>query len=88
VRGYHRGENPSRWRGHLDKLITARSRVRKVKHHAALDYRELPSFMAALSREQGIAARALEFLILTAARNGEVIGAPHRVQRQSLDGAR
>jgi integrase len=75
VRGYRQGENPARWRGHLDKLLPARARVRKVKHHAALAYEELPNFMAALSRERGIAARALEFLILTTARTGEVIGA-------------
>lgn len=69
------GENPARWRGHLDKLLPARARVRKVKHHAALPYDELPQFMAALRTQDGVAARALEFLILTAARTGEVIGA-------------
>jgi integrase len=49
--------------------------VRKVKHHAALPYAELPEFMAALRTQDGVSARALEFLILTAARTGEVIGA-------------
>jgi integrase len=75
VRGYRIGENPARWRGHLDHLLPARSRVRKVEHHAALAYAELPSFLAALRAQEGIAARALEFAILTAARTGEVIGA-------------
>jgi integrase len=75
VRGYRGGENPARWRGHLDKLLPARSKVRKVEHHAALPYAELPGFLVALREHQGIAARALEFTILTAARTGEVIGA-------------
>ena len=75
VRGYREGENPARWRGHLDKLLPARAKVRKIKHHAALPYDELPAFMAVLRGQEGIAARALEFLILTAGRTGEVIGA-------------
>jgi integrase len=75
VRGYRSGENPARWRGHLDKLLPARSKVRKVKHHAALPFADLPDFMAALRTQEGTAARALEFAILTAARTGEVIGA-------------
>jgi integrase len=75
VRGYRQGYNPARWRGHLDKLLPARAKVRKVKHHAALPYVELPAFMATLRAQGGVAARALEFLILTAARTGEVIGA-------------
>jgi len=75
ARGYREGENPARWRGHLDKLLPARTKVRKVKHHAALPYDELPDFMTALRAQEGVSARALEFLILTAARTGEVIGA-------------
>ena len=75
VRGERGGENPARWRGHLDKLLPARSKVRQVEHHAALPYAELPAFLASLREQEGIAARALEFLILTAARTGEVIGA-------------
>ena len=75
VRGHRKGENPARWRGHLDKLLPARSKVRKVEHHAALPYAELPDFIAALRGQEGIAARALEFTILTAARTGEAIGA-------------
>lgn len=75
VRGYRDGENPARWRGHLDKLLPARAKVRKVKHHAALPFADLPDFMSALRAQDGTAARALEFAILTAARTGEVIGA-------------
>jgi integrase len=75
VRGYRDGENPARWRGHLDKLLPARSKVRKVEHHAALRYAELPGFMEALREQQGNSARALEFAILTAARTGEIVGA-------------
>lgn len=75
VRGHRAGENPARWRGHLDKLLPARSKVARIKHHAALPYGELPAFMEELRGRDGIAARALEFAILTAARTGEVIGA-------------
>jgi integrase len=75
VRDYRDGENPARWRGHLDQLLPARSKVREVEHHAALPYAELPGFLVALRKQEGIAARALEFLILTAARTGETIGA-------------
>ena len=48
VRGYRGGENPARWRGHMDKLLPARSKVRRVAHHAALPYAELPDFLATL----------------------------------------
>jgi len=75
VRGYRKGDNPARWRGHLDKLLPKRSKVAKVEHHPALPYAELPEFVKALRAQAGTAARALEFLILTAARSGEVIGA-------------
>jgi integrase len=75
VRGYRTGENPARWRGHLDKLLPARSKIQRVQHHPALPYNELADFMDALEGQDGTAARALEFLILTAARTGEIIGA-------------
>lgn len=74
VRGYRDGENPARWKGHLDHLLPAKSKVRRVRHHAAMPYAEVPGFMAALRQENGIGARAFEFLILTAARTGEVTG--------------
>ncbi len=75
VRGYRSGENPARWRGHLDHLLPARSKVRMVKHHAALPYSEIGAFMKDLRGMEGAGAAALEFLILTVARTGEVIGA-------------
>jgi integrase len=75
VRGYRAGENPARWRGHLDHLLPARSKVKKTKHHAALPYAETPAFVAELQKRGGTAARALEFAILTAARSGEVLRA-------------
>jgi integrase len=81
VRGYREGENPARWRGHLDKLLPARSRVRQVRHLAALPYYDLPLFIANLRRRNAFAARGLEFLILTAARTGEVIGARDKVEQ-------
>jgi integrase len=69
------GDNPARWRGHLDKLLPVKSKVRQVEHHAALPFGEIPAFMTALRQENGNAARALEFTILTAARTSEVLGA-------------
>ncbi len=75
ARGYRTGENPARWRGHLENLLPSRSKVRRVEHHAALAYPEIGAFMAELRQQEGVAARALEFAILTAARTGEVIGA-------------
>ena len=75
VRGFRQGDNPARWRGHLEKLLPHHSKVRRVVHHAALSYVELPNFLTRLRARDGTAARALEFMILTAARTGEVIGA-------------
>jgi integrase len=75
VRNLRTGDNPARWRGHLEHVLPARARLAKPKHHAALAYSEVPAFMAALKQRDGVAARALEFTILTAARTGEVIGA-------------
>jgi integrase len=75
VRGYRSGDNPARWKGHLSEVLPARGQIAKVEHHAALPYRELPGFMQELRTREGVAARALEFTILTASRTGEVIGA-------------
>src|SRR5665213_258341 len=75
ARGYRQGENPARWRGHLENLLPRPSKVRQVEHHAALPYAEIGAFIVELQKQNGTAARALEFLILTAARTGEVIGA-------------
>jgi integrase len=75
ARGFRQGDNPARWRGHLDKLLPKKSKVRRVEHHAALPYPEIATFITELRQQQGVAARALEFAILTAARTGEVIAA-------------
>jgi len=82
ARGYRDGENPARWRGHLDHLLPARNKVRRVKHFAALPYAGLPALTAKLRAQPELPARALEFLILTAARTGEVLGA----QWDEIDG--
>lgn len=75
ARGYRAGENPARWRGHLDKLLPARAKVQRVKHFAAMPYAEVPVYMRVLARTSGVAALALRFTILTAARTGDTIGA-------------
>jgi integrase len=75
ARGYRRGENPARWRGHLENLLPRRSKVRRIEHHAALPYDDIGAFMVELRQQNGVAARALEFAVLTAARTGEVTGA-------------
>lgn len=75
VAGHRQGDNPARWRGHLDQVFPAPSKVSRVSHFAALPFADLPAFVGALRERPGIAARALEFAILTAARSGEVRGA-------------
>src|SRR5262245_53411184 len=74
AQGLRSGENPARWRGHLDQLLPKRQRLTRG-HHPAMDYAELPAFMRDLRARQATAALALEFAILTAARSGEVLGA-------------
>jgi integrase len=78
VRGFRHGVNPAQWKGNLAHILPPRARVRKVAHHAALPFDEMPTFLAALRSRQGMAARALEFTALTAARTGEVLGARWR----------
>ena len=75
VRGFREGENPARWRGHLDKLLANPSKVTQVVHHPALPLGKLPAFVADLRGREGFGARALEMVLLTAARSGEVRGA-------------
>lgn len=75
VQKYREGENPARWRGHLDKLLPNPSRVHVVKNLAALPYNRIGAFVRELREQPGTAAKALEFAILTAARTGEVRGA-------------
>jgi len=75
VRGYRQGLNPARWKGHLDQTLPKRSTVKKVRHHPALPYGQLATFVAALRTQEGLAARALEFTIYTVARTGESVNA-------------
>jgi integrase len=78
------GPNPAIWRGHLDTIFSNPSKVARVKHHDALPYGELPRFVETLQGRYAVAARALEFTILTAARTGEVIGAKHAEIRDKI----
>ena len=75
ARGWRSGENPAAWKGHLSLTLPTRSKMAKVKHHAALPWMETGNFMMELQVQNGIGARALRFAILTAARSGEVRGA-------------
>lgn len=75
VRGYRDGENPARWKGHLELILPAKGDVAPVEHHAALLYADLPAFWRKLAEQDGTGARALELCILTATRSGEVLGA-------------
>jgi integrase len=75
ARGWREAPNPAVWRGHLQLLLPPRSKIAPVVHHAALDWREAPAFVAELRVREGMGARALEFAILTAGRSGEVRGA-------------
>lgn len=75
VQGFRKGDNPARWRGHLDKVLAKPSKIAETQHHKALPIGDMPAFMARLRLQQGTGARALEFAILTAARSGEVRGA-------------
>jgi integrase len=75
ARDWRCGENPARWRGHLANLLPARGKVAAVEHHAALPWAEIGDFLPVLRSQAGVAAKALQFAILTAARSGEVLGA-------------
>lgn len=73
--GYRIGENPARWKGHLDNLLATISKSSRTKHHPSLPWQRMGSFISALRARDGASARALEFAILTACRSGEVRGA-------------
>jgi integrase len=74
ARGHREGENPARWRGHIDKMLPARQRLSRG-HHRAMPYADVATFMERLRARDAVAALALEFTILTAARSGETLGA-------------
>lgn len=75
VHEFRTGENPARWKGHLDHLLPAGNKLRRVTHHRALPYTEVAAFMAQLEERKDLAALALRCLILTAARTSELVGA-------------
>lgn len=75
VNGYRSGDNPARWRGNLEATLPKPSKVASVTHHAALDLKDVAKWYSDLRSRHGVATRALEFLVLTAARSGEVRGA-------------
>ena len=75
ARGLRKGDNPAQWAGHLDQILPTPKKLTRG-HHAAMPYTELPDFMKRLRAIPGVAARALEFTILTGARSGETRGAP------------
>ena len=73
AKGFRQGENPARWRGHLDHLLPRRPRLTRG-HHVAMPYENVPAFVAQLRERDALAAQALELCILTAARSGEILG--------------
>ena len=73
ARGMREGENPARWRGHLDAILPKRQHLTRG-HHKALPFKAIPDFMRSLESEHGVGPKALLFTILTAARSGEVLG--------------
>ena len=75
VNGYREGGDPARWSGHLDQSLPRKTKIRTVKGHASMPYKELPQFWPVLNSTEGLGARALEFTILTACRTSEVLNA-------------
>lgn len=75
TRGHRSGENPARWKGHLANILPAPRKVTTVEHFSAMPYVEVPAFMATLRGRSGVSAVALQFLVLTACRTSEVLGA-------------
>ena len=73
--GYRTGENPARWKGHLENLLATISKTSRTKNHPSLTWSRIGAFMSALRVREGVSARAVEFAILTACRSGEVRGA-------------
>jgi integrase len=86
VSGHRSGENPARWKGHLDHILPAKGTVARVEHHASLPYADMPAFWPRMQMQGGLGARALELCTLTACRIGEILGA--RWPEVDLDAAR
>jgi len=74
AKGLREGPNPARWKGHLALTLPSKRKISPVKHHPAIPVKDMPLFFKSLKQREGISARALEFLILTSARSGEVRG--------------
>lgn len=74
IHGYRSAENPARWQGYLDEVYPSPEKIKKKAHFSALPVDQVPQFFKDLQKRTGTAARALEFLVLTAARTNEVIG--------------
>jgi integrase len=85
VNGHRAGENPARWKGHLAHLLPARSKVHKAEHLPALPWERMPEFMRQLRQQEGLAAKCLEFTILTGARSGESRGIPWEGEINTVD---
>jgi integrase len=75
VHGLRSGPNPAAWKGNLDKVLAKPAKLKKVQHHRALPIDEMPAFVDALRQREGMLARCLEFVVLTACRSGEARGA-------------
>jgi integrase len=84
VGGFRNGDNPARWKDHLENALPSPGKLRKVKHQPALPYAEMPAFMAELRERNGIAPLALEFAVLTCVRTSDVLHA----KRADIDGAK
>lgn len=74
VAGNVSGENPARWKGHLEALLPPVAKLKQVKHHDAMPFMDVPAFMVELTKRKGLSRAALRFTILTAARTDEVVG--------------
>jgi integrase len=74
-RGWRSGDNPARWRGHIANMLPKKSKIQPVEHHPALPWQQIGAFLEELGKQNGLAAQALRFAILTAARTGEVVNA-------------
>ena len=85
VNGHRTAENPARWQGHLNHLLPARGKVHKVENHPALPWEQIPEFMVELRQQEGLAAKALEFVILTGSRSGEARGIPWEGEINAAD---
>jgi len=84
VRGWRAGDNPAAWKGNLEHALPSPGKLHTIRHHPALDYRELPAFIAELRAKTAVGARALEFLILNVCRTADVIGVHDREDKPPL----